>query len=94
MLRDTGVCGAHGTCKFLSPGNYTCNCHKDYLGNHCHKSKFTVIFVAFFYLGYVFFFLVLKSGLCCVASVRILVVMRLLEFSPLLTNHSSANSEN
>lgn len=54
VLRDTGVCGAHGTCKFLFPGNYTCNCHKDYVGNHCHKSKFTVIFVAFF-LSWLFF---------------------------------------
>ena len=39
ILRDSGICGAHGTCELLSPGNYSCKCAKDYKGNHCHESK-------------------------------------------------------
>ena len=43
VLRDSGVCGAHGTCELLPTGNYSlynCKCDKDYTGNHCHESKF------------------------------------------------------
>lgn len=39
VLRDSGVCGAHGTCESLSGGNYHCKCDRDYTGNHCHLSK-------------------------------------------------------
>ena len=43
VLRDSGVCGAHGTCEALSAGNYGCKCDKDYTGNHCHTSKMVMI---------------------------------------------------
>lgn len=42
VLRDSGVCGAHGTCESLSAGKYTCKCDKDYTGNHCHLSKYAL----------------------------------------------------
>lgn len=37
VLRDSGVCGAHGTCESLDAGKYQCKCDKDYSGNHCHE---------------------------------------------------------
>lgn len=39
VLRDSGVCGEHGTCESLPAGGYQCTCDKDYTGNHCHNSK-------------------------------------------------------
>lgn len=42
VLRDSGVCGAHGTCVSLSGGKHRCKCDKDYTGNHCHLSKYTL----------------------------------------------------
>lgn len=39
VLRDSGVCGAHGTCESLDAGKYQCKCDEDYSGNHCHESE-------------------------------------------------------
>lgn len=42
VLRDSGVCGTHGTCESLSAGTYRCKCDRDYMGNHCHISKYAL----------------------------------------------------
>lgn len=45
VLRDSGVCGEHGTCESLSAGKYECKCDKDYTGNHCHNSKYVLCLI-------------------------------------------------
>lgn len=52
ILRDSGICGAHGTCELLSPGNYSCKCAKDYKGNHCHESKWWNLSILVFPVWY------------------------------------------
>lgn len=39
FLRDSGVCGAYGTCENVGVGKFRCKCDKEHTGNHCHLSK-------------------------------------------------------
>ena len=47
VLRDSGVCGAHGTCENVDVGKFKCKCDKEHTGNHCHISKFMYLEVEF-----------------------------------------------
>lgn len=39
FLRDSGVCGAHGTCENVGVEKFRCKCDKEHTGHHCHLSK-------------------------------------------------------